>query len=300
MNYLALFTFTCIQISLYGQTLEGEVLDSSNKRGLSYANLSIKNKRIGVYTDENGKYNLDLSKISEEDTLIISLVGYQKQKIALSQFVEEKPYTLNFQLISKIETLKEILILSKTKTYSSTAFKISTGNKNQTFPFSVPYGNEVAVLIENPKNKKGRLLELQLKFKNIKEDKFKIYRTYYRIAFYKIDSLGFPGDLVHFKNIIIKPEIDLKNLKIDLQNKSIPFSKKGIFVAIETIKPEFVKLESKMYLTTPNILYTHTKNSIEYIRFHANVWHKQSRKSPFKKKHFAVPYIKVKVNYEMD
>lgn len=120
------------------------------------------------------------------------------------------------------------------------------------------------------------------------------------MAFYKADDLGFPGDLVYFENIIIKPEIKTKNYKIDLEDKSIPFSEDGIFIGIETIKPDFIKIETSMYLTTPNILHTHTKKNIAYSRFHSNQWHKKRRKSVFKKKKFAVPFIKVKVVFETE
>tara|TARA_R110002049_G_scaffold90086_1_gene226099 strand:- start:6596 stop:7498 length:903 start_codon:yes stop_codon:yes gene_type:complete len=300
MKYYSIIAFVLIYLSVNSQTLKGEVLDSLTRQELPYVNLGIKGKRIGVYSNENGKYNFDLSKTSQEDTLIVSLIGYRKQKIALSRFFEKKEYQFNFQLIPKIESLNEIFILSKPKKYSTNKIQISTGNRNQTFPSSVPYGSEIAVFIENSKHKKGKLSQLHLKFKSIKDDKFKTHPTYYRLAFYNLDTLGFPGDLVHFENVIIKPKIKTKSFKIDLEDKEIPFSEDGIFVGIETIKPDFVKQTNSMYLTTPNLLYTHTKTSLKYYRFHSNVWHKQKRKSILKKKLFTVPFIKVKVAYEAE
>ena len=298
MKYFSTIAFLLIHISLSSQALKGQVLDSLTKQELPYANLSIKGKKIGVYTSQNGKYNFDLSKISKGDTLIVSMIGYQKQKLALSHLTEEKENTINFQLIPKIESLDKILILSKVKKYKKNKIQLSTGNRNLTFPVSIPYGYEVAVFIENSKHKKGKLSQLHLKFKSRKDEKFKTYPTYYRLAFYNVDELGFPGGLVHFENIIIKPETETKNYKIDLEDKSIPFSEDGIFIGIETIKPDFIKIETSMYLTTPNILHTHTKKNIAYSRFHSNQWHKQRRKSVFKKKLFSIPFIKLKVVYE--
>lgn len=158
MKYLAIIAFIILHLSVKSQTLNGVILDSITNKKLQYANLSIKDKRIGVYSDNNGTYNFDLSKTSQEDTLIVSLIGYQKQEVALSRFIEEKEYIINFQLIPKIESLNEILILSKSKKYSNTKIQLSTGNRNLTFPSSVPYGSEVAIFIKTLDIKKENFL----------------------------------------------------------------------------------------------------------------------------------------------
>ncbi|MUU77379.1 carboxypeptidase-like regulatory domain-containing protein [Winogradskyella endarachnes] len=300
MKYYTVIILVLIHLTISSQTLKGKISDSLTHEALSYVNISIKDKRIGVYSDENGGYKFNLSKTTVKDTLIISYIGYKKQKLAVSKFQENKEYQLNLELTSKTEPLKEILIHSNPKNFSKNSTQLSTGNRNQTFPLSQPYGSEVAIFIENPKNKYGKLTELHLKFKTIKDDKFLTYQTYYRIAFYNVDNLGFPGDLIHFENIIIKPETETKNLIVDLEEKGIPFSKIGMFIGIETIKPDFVKVESAMYLSAPSLIYTHTKSSKTYFRFRSNQWHKQRKTSVFKKKLFAVPFIKLKAVFEKE
>lgn len=300
MKYLLFISFLVLQLPIHSQTLKGTVLDSISNEKLPYANLVIKGKKIGVYSDENGTYNFNLSKMIPQDTLIVSLLGYHHKKLSASHFIDKKDNHFNFKLIPKEEALDEVLIVEKSKRYSNNKIQLTTGNRKQTYPSSVPYGSETAILIENPKVKKGKLVELHLKFKSRTNKDYKTYQTYYRLAFYNSDGLGFPGALVHFENIIIKPEIDTKNYKIDLEDKTIPFSESGIFIGIETIKPDYVTIESSMYLTTPNILYTHTKKNLEYSRFRSNEWHKNKRKSVFKKKFYAVPFIKVKVLFEKE
>ncbi|WP_179352266.1 carboxypeptidase-like regulatory domain-containing protein [Winogradskyella vidalii] len=300
MKYLIFTSLLLYQLITYSQSLKGVIIDSMSNEKLSYANLVIKGKPIGAYSNENGCYDLNLSKTTVKDTLIISLIGYKNKAIPMSQFKEEKTYQLNFQLIPKTEHLKEVLILDKKKRYSHNKIQLSTGSRKQTYPSSLPYGSETASFIENPKHKKGKLTELHLKFKSRINNDYKTYKTYYRLAFYDVNHLGFPGALLHFENIIIKPKIDTKNYKIDLEDKAIPFFKNGIFIGIETIKPDDVTIESSMYLTTPNVLYTHTKKNLEYSRFRSNEWHKNKRKSVFKKKFYTAPFIKVKVLYEKE
>lgn len=300
MKYLFLFAFILLNLLTYSQTLQGVIVDNITNEKLPYANLVLKGKNIGVYSNENGTYKFDISKANINDTLVVSLVGYYTKKMALLNYINESTYNLNFQMLPKIESLDEVLLDNKAKKYSNYKIKLSTGNRKQVFPSSVTYGSETAVLIENQKRKKGKLVELHLKLKSRNNKDYKTYQTYYRLAFYSVNELGFPGELVHFENIIIKPKIETRNYKINLEHKSIPFAKKGIFVGIETIKPDHVNVESSMYLTTPNILYTRTKNNLRYSRFHSNDWHKESRKSAFKKKLYTAPFIKISVVYEKE
>ena len=285
---------------MYSQTFKGSVSDSITKEKLAYANLVIKGKNSGTYSNEDGTYNLNLSKASINDTLVVSLIGYHHQRIALRHFLDTIEHKLNFQLLPKIESLVEVLILSKTKIYSNHKITLSTGNRKQVFPTSAPFGYETATLIKNQKQKKGKLAELHLKFRDSSSEIYTTYSTYYRIAFYNIDALGFPGELLHFESIIIKPENDTKNYEIDLEDKAIPFTEKGIFVGIETLKPDHVKQKDLMYITTPSILHTHTKETLKYSRFRSNNWTKHARKSVTKKKLYAVPFIKIKVVYEKE
>ena len=300
MKYISLSTFLLLHLFMHSQIVQGVVLDSISKENLPYANLVIKEKNIGAYSDDNGNYHIDISKALNKDTLVVSLIGYETQKIPISRFNDGNDHRFNFQLVHKTEALEEILILSKTKTYGNNKVELSTGNRKRVFPSSATYGYEIATLIDNPKLKKGKLVSLQLKFRNRINEDYKAYLTYYRLAFYTIDNLGFPGDLLNFTDIIIKPEKEARNYKIDLEDKNIQFTEKGIFIGIETIQPNFVKPDNSMYLTTPNLLYTHTEKNIKYSRFGSNTWTNNSKKSVFKKKLYAVPFIKVNVVFEKE
>jgi len=114
---------------MHSQTLKGRVLDSITDEKLAYVNLVIKDKKIGVYSNENGVYNLDLTKTTTKDTLVASLIGYESKKISLSRFIKPNENTLNFQLVPKVESLDEILIVSKIKTYSNNKTQLSPGNR---------------------------------------------------------------------------------------------------------------------------------------------------------------------------
>ena len=202
---------------------------------------------------------------------------------------------LNIQLLPKVETLNDVLVLSKTKQYNKHKTNLSTSKRKQVFPTSIPFGYEIATLIEKPKQKNGKLIAVELKFRDSSRD---LYETYYRLVFYNVHDFGFSEELIYYESIIIKPEKDTKNYKIDLEDKAIPFGIKGIFVGIETIKPDHIEITNSMYLTTPSILHTHGKKQLKFTRFRSNNWSKHSRKSVFKKKYYAIPFIKIKVVFE--
>ncbi|WP_458626933.1 hypothetical protein [Winogradskyella sp. PC D3.3] len=73
---------------------------------------------------------------------------------------------------------------------------------------------------------------------------------------------------MHYENLIIKPQKNAKNYKLDLEDKIIPFGESGIFVGIETIQQEHIELTNSMYLTTPSILHTHSVKQLKYTPFH--------------------------------
>lgn len=300
MKYSFLIIFLLLHLSIISQTLEGVVFDSISKEKLQYANLALKAKEIGTFSNVKGAYNLDLSKASITDTLIISIIGYENKKIPLVDFSENKEYLLDIQLNPKSELLNEVIVFSKKEKYTNKNFNLKTGSRKAIFPISNPFGYETATLIKNKKNKKGKLIELSLKLKKASDENFTIYQTYYRLLFYDVDELGFPKDLINYDNIIIKPEKDANSFKIDLEDKNIAFNENGIFISIETVKPDDVIPTNSMYLTTPNIVYTHSDEKLSYTRFGANDWSKQNRKSVFKNKLYKVPFLKVKVVYLKD
>ncbi len=297
MKSIFLLIFILSHLSINSQTLKGVVFDSISKEKLQYVNLSLKSKEIGTFCNEDGAYNFNLSKALITDTLVISLIGYHTKNIELTSFIEKEESILNIELSPKTELLKEVVVVDDNQRYSTKISNLKTGNKKTIFPKSVSFGRETAVLIENKKNKKGKLIELILKLKEQSNQDYKIFHTYYRVTFYEKEKSGYPGEVIDYENIIIKPKKDDTSYKLDLEHKNIEFSENGIFIGIETVKPDEIEATGSMYLTTPNIVYTHTEKKITFRRFGSNNWTQINRKSVFKKKLYEVPFLKVKVVY---
>lgn len=76
--------------------VSGQVLNSKDRTPLHQANIVAKKQQTATVSDKGG--NFQLRDIPENDTLLISYVGYQEQAIAVSEFNQSKPLTINMNI----------------------------------------------------------------------------------------------------------------------------------------------------------------------------------------------------------
>jgi outer membrane receptor protein involved in Fe transport len=81
--------------------LHAIVIDAITKEPLTGANVYLAKTSIGAVTDEDGYFLLTAKNISEEDSLVVSFMGYQTYRISLSSFknqktIELKPTSLKY------------------------------------------------------------------------------------------------------------------------------------------------------------------------------------------------------------
>ena len=109
-----LFMLTCLsQISIMAQnkiTLSGKVTDQHGAP-LSLVTIAVENTSSGTYTDDNGRYSLQV--IPGKHTLVVSLVGYQTVKTPLNI---QQNKTLNFTLEESSVVLNSVEVYGKTQT----------------------------------------------------------------------------------------------------------------------------------------------------------------------------------------
>lgn len=86
--------------------LSGKVFDAATGEALPFVNVYLKNTNTGTTTDENGSYNLRLTKLP--DSLTVSFVGYQTQVRAVKPGIAVQE--LNFRIISSTLNLQEVVI----------------------------------------------------------------------------------------------------------------------------------------------------------------------------------------------
>jgi len=215
LTILFLFFFSKFSTS---QNINGVILDSKSKKGIPFANITYKNKRIGASSNINGTFLL--KKIPTEDTLIFSAIGYEKKRIHIEVFKKNT----SIQLKRKTIKLNEIKI--KKKKYKNHTIKNTKGDLKGLF--ITMRGDQLVTHIENKKSKEGYLKNITLFLKNKKGLK----NVDLRLRIYKYNTIrNIPGDDILYENLIFERKGN--KTKIDLTKHNIFFPKEGLCVGIE-------------------------------------------------------------------
>ncbi len=92
----------------YNQIVKGTILDNSNNSKISFASVYINGTSVGTNSDQNGYFELDITKYSSLP-LTISALGYFS--VTLTDFSKEKP--IEIYLTPKTFELNEVVVSAK-------------------------------------------------------------------------------------------------------------------------------------------------------------------------------------------
>ena len=106
MKYLLLSFYLCISITLLGQTqtISGSETDDNNNP-IAGANILIKGKVTGTVSQADGTFQLT-TNVSPPFTLVVSMVGYQKQEVE----VTSSSGTVQVTLPESSEVMNEVVV----------------------------------------------------------------------------------------------------------------------------------------------------------------------------------------------
>jgi len=90
------------------KTIMGKIVNSSNGQPLPYSSVSILNQNMGVISNEDGFFIFKIPAGYQNDTLVLSHLGYYLYKIPISKIKDNRIYKMNERSVS----LPEILIRS--------------------------------------------------------------------------------------------------------------------------------------------------------------------------------------------
>lgn len=177
-----LFYFLLIFNYSYSQSIEGNILDSKNKQAISFVNIGIKHKNIGVLGNENGLFSIDLKKCDANDTLVFSHISYESKLYLVNEIIG-KDEKLNIYLNPKEKYLKEVVVSSRKKIK-----KIILGNTNNNThiiysDFQTIPGGEIGTVLRWKQKTFGTLENVN-----------------FNIAFSNLDSMKFRVNVFKFEN----------------------------------------------------------------------------------------------------
>lgn len=278
--------------TIFCQNITGVVKDSLTNTTLQHVNITFLKKDKGTYTDEKGKFEIDITN-QLNDSLFITCIGYKSKKIAIASIGN---LHTDIFLQPANEIIDEVVLTAKKKKFGSKITNL-TSKKKTRFASTHPFGSQIAYLLKNKKNKLGKLKEISFFVKYGKEDKIRKYPAYFRLKFYSYDIKGDkPGELLSFKNILLKPNKDNHKIKVNVEDSNILFPVEGVVVVIEIINAG-IPPKNSLYKTTPSLVWTHSKQQKTWTSYRGKKWRKNNRKSVFKNKLYSNLLVNAKVYY---
>lgn len=220
-----LLFFLFLNHNLFGQTINGRVLDAQTLNSAPYSTLEIKGKGIGWVSDSMGSFSLEIpkDKISENDTLLIRSLGFSSTEVVLKNILN-KP-SIEFKLKPSIFQLDSIIIKPKNNSF----IKGVTTEKTRA-SYGLREWAQIAVYMDNDEGLKAIIQNVSFFISKNGNPK-----TPFRIRIYGLQEDGSPGrDLIQ-ENIIVTPKKGNAWFKVDVSKYKILVPKEGYFVAMEWI-----------------------------------------------------------------
>jgi hypothetical protein len=207
--------------------LRGVIRDRKSNLPLPYVNIGILNKDVGTTTNSKGEFELPLLESNTNDTLRVSMVGYEPVVIYLKGVFENQKLVLNIRLRERTDELKEIVITDK---------KLTTkilGNKT----VSKFFGGKFA------SGDLGSEIVIRIRIKDTPTylDTFSFNISYnegdtatFRVNVYEIEG-GLPGKNVLADNIIVKVNGETGEINIDLSKYNTTVTD-DFFIGLEWVE----------------------------------------------------------------
>ncbi len=113
---LPVFLFSTINFSFaQNKQLNGRIIDKQTNASIAFAHVGIPQIGIGVVSNESGRFSFYYPQSAENDTLLISFLGYRTKQIVIKNYSKlTQNDTLKIELIPDIISLQEIVIFNNT------------------------------------------------------------------------------------------------------------------------------------------------------------------------------------------
>ncbi|QNK77137.1 carboxypeptidase-like regulatory domain-containing protein [Winogradskyella sp. PAMC22761] len=208
----SIFKLSLLFFSLFAQSqikLSGIVKDNNTKEILEYANVGLKQSKLGVNSDENGNFNLTLPANVKKDTLVISYIGYKTIELPISESLMNEVFLMQTSAFG----LDEVTIYSYNEKVKLGSF--SPHHKiAYSFTSDSLKGSELGkrVFVEKP-------VLLKDIFFFVKENTFKSVKL--RLNFYALDNKYLPTDKIEIKEQVIVDVTKKGKIKFDISDYNI-------------------------------------------------------------------------------
>jgi len=222
----ALFVFVASQ----AQLISGTVLSKDDNQPVPYAKIGIINSNYGVQADENGKFQIQLEKVSKDKELIVVVGGYKQFRSTVEDFVKSNPH--NIYLYEKVTNIQEVVITPQN--YKEKNLGINSKSKSMMFTPNMEKGNSVVeeTAVEFSSSKRLKINKINMNFSRFESTMpIKVRYTVYDEKDGKPNNLILEDDIIA---TISKDNLQDWTFSIDVSRENIWLQGK-FFVGIQFI-----------------------------------------------------------------
>jgi len=220
-----LLVFILAPLFLHSQvTIQGKILDASDRSPISFVNIGIKALANGTVSDENGQYLLSINNAGPQDVVTISAIGFEAQELPLKDLMQKKDVLLQ----PKAYDIEGIELSAR----QWNAEEILIGNDQEKRKQSIGFANSVLG------TEIGGLLEID-KETWIKSAHFVVNRgskdsMLFRLNVYEFENEKLGENLLQ-ENVLIAAPRGKGLLSIDLEKYNL-VADKNILLSLQWIK----------------------------------------------------------------
>jgi len=174
--------------------LQGSIVDSQTGKPIPSATLSVAAKNFFYPADDSGKFSIDDQKFDKADTLSISCIGYQTQKMLVEDIVQNAFVKLSPAMMM----LNEVKVGYK-------LIKVGSRMKSGFGKASILPGMQLAMFMEGSDNHNGMIKSVGYFLSNGGNLLYKGHgdaTSPFRVRVFAVDTNGTPGKELT-KDIII-------------------------------------------------------------------------------------------------
>ncbi len=223
--FFSIIIFSLLSQTISGQIVNGRIIDASNGNPLEYASIGAIGTPLGCITDKEGKFELDLSSLSKEATINVSMISYRSQSFSLQEFI-----TLGktIALVPSPTQLSDIIIRPAGRTFKIGVFTFDRKALYGWTGAEPGKGREKGTQFYLGK-KPVRLLSLHM---NLAVNSFDT--CFFRMHIRKLEH-DFPTDELLTENIVIPINVQTGWYEFDLDKYNLVFKDK-IALTLELLK----------------------------------------------------------------
>lgn len=215
------------------QNIQGTVKDIKSQIPVPYT--EILTKTFGGITNKNGKFKIPKNLLNKTDSVYFRCVGYKTKAVSANELLSANNNSIFLE--NSYFKIKKVIVKAKKKVKTR---KIGIYKKRVFGGYSILNSSKVALYIENKKEIKGILKNVQFYFR-----KFGFPARKYRIHLYEAKGKDNPpGKEILPEAIYGKGAKGEDWVVIDMQKYNIKFPATGIFVAIQGM-PDSMYIERK-------------------------------------------------------